>query len=127
MGGGFGELDDLFRSEPWFGEGGESALLRRRAAGGAGSLTTGSGARVAAAGGSEGGEGETQSPGFPLVGAGGGVAAVSPVTAISGVLWGRCSRRFLLGRLRLNADDCEFAGDGSGWIRVDFEMLAEWI
>jgi hypothetical protein len=127
MGRGFGELDDLFRSEPRFGEGWESALLRRRAAGGAGSLAARSGAGVAAAGGSEGGEGETQSPGVPLVGAGGGVAAVSPVAAISRVLWGRCSWGFLLGRLRLDADDCEFAGDGSGWIRVDFEMLAEWI
>ena len=53
---------------------------------------------------------------------------MSPVlTSISELLWGRWSRRFLVGLLRLNADDCEFAGDGSGGICVDIEMLAVWI
>jgi len=89
--GGICELYDLFRGEPWFGEGGKFAL-RLRTAGGAGSCATrsGAGATTGAVGGSKGGEGETQSSGLPLVGADGGVAAMSLVlTSVSELLWGR--------------------------------------
>jgi len=93
MGGGPSELDDLFGGKPRFGKGWEFALLRRSTARGAGSCATRSGAGTTAIGavcGSEGGEGETQSPRLPLVGADGGVAAMSLVlTSISKLLWGR--------------------------------------
>ena len=92
MSGGLCELDDLFRGEPWFGEGGEFALLRWRTAGGAGSCATrsGTGTTTGAVGGPKGGEGETQSSGLPLVGADRGVAAMSLVlTSVSELLWGR--------------------------------------
>lgn len=93
MGGGLGELDDLLRGEPWFGEKRGLALLRLRTAGGAGSCATRRWAgttTVGTVGWSEGGEGETQSSRLPLIGADGGVAAVSSVlTSISELLWGR--------------------------------------
>ena len=130
MGGGFGKLDDLFRSEPRFEEG-DFALLRGMTAGGTGGRATGRWAgttTVGTVGRSEGVEGETQSSRFPLIGAGGGVAAVSfMLTSVSEMLWGRRPRGFLLGLLRLDADDCELAGDGSCGVCVDVEMLAVWI
>ena len=92
MGGGLGELDDLFGGEPWSGEGRASVSLRGRTTGGAGGLATGSGAGTTAVGavGSEGVEGKTQSSRVPLVRADGGVAAIPLVlTSIPELLWGR--------------------------------------
>ena len=63
MGGGFGNFDDLFRSEPRFEEGMDFALLRGMTAGRTGGCATRSwaGTTVGTVGRSEGGEGETQS------------------------------------------------------------------
>jgi len=92
MGGGLGKFDDLLRGEPWFGEKG-GLSLRWSTTGGAGSCATRSWAgttTVGTVGWSEGSEGEAQSSRLPLIGADGGVAAVSFVlTSISELLWGR--------------------------------------